>query len=91
MASSVAPTTHQTGNAIIGVLVAVLCGYSFFKKMQRKSAIIAEANAPGVPPDKSIDRGMGITTKFFANDYEKEEPPAREKVIRQSGNPSAAR
>jgi hypothetical protein len=99
---------------LIVMLVAVLYGYSFFKKIQRKSAIttglqsitsdssffrqfyaedarkslvravglIAEANALGVPPDKSIDLGMGITTKFFANDYEKEEPPAREKVIR---------
>ena len=99
---------------LIGILVAVLYGYSFFKKYQRKQAIIAdlqsitsdssffqqfyvadarkaliraiglvaEANTLGVPPDQSINRGMGLTEKFFVNDAERQEPPAREKIIR---------
>jgi len=99
---------------LIALLVAVLTGFSFFKKQQRQSAIIAdlqsitsdssffkqfyaedarkslvraigliaEANSLGFPPDKAIDRGMGIKPQFFENDAEKDEPPAREKIIR---------
>lgn len=99
---------------LLALLVAVLSGFSFFKKQQRQSAIIAdlqsitsdssffkqfyaedarkslvraigliaEANSLGVPPDKAIDRGMGIKPQFFENDAEKDEPPAREKIIR---------
>ena len=99
---------------LIALLVAVLSGFSFFKKKQRQSAItaelqsitsdssffkqfyaedarkslvraialIAEANALGVLPDKAIDLGMGIKPKFFENDAEKDEAPARERIIR---------
>lgn len=99
---------------LIVMLVAVLNGYSFFKKYQRKNAIIAElksitsdssffqqfyaadarktlikaigliaeANTLGIPPEKSIDLGMGIKEKFFENDAEKIETPAHEKLIR---------
>ncbi len=99
---------------LIALLVAVLFGYSFFKKFQRRSAItdelqsitsdssffqqfyaadarksliraiglIAEANGLGVPPEKAIDRGMGLKDKWFENELEKRDPPTREKIIR---------
>jgi len=101
---------------LIVMLVAVLNGYSFFKKYQRKTAIIAElksitsdssffqqfyaddarkslikaigliaeANTLGLAPEKSIDLGMGLKEKFFENDAERNEPPAREKIIRST-------
>ncbi len=100
---------------IIALLVAVLYGFGFVKKFQRRAAItaelqsitsdssffqqfyaedarkslvravglIAEASSLGVPPEKAIDRGMGIKPGFFENDAERNEPPVREKIIRR--------
>jgi hypothetical protein len=100
--------------SLIALLTALLYGYSFVKKVQRRSAItaelqsitsdssffkqfyaddarkslvraiglIAEAGALGQSTDKAIDLGMGLKTKFFTNDADREEPPVREKIIR---------
>ncbi len=100
--------------SLIALLAALLYGYSFVKKIQRRSAItaelqsitsdssffkqfyaddakkslvraiglIAEAGALGQSTDKAIDLGMGLKTKYFANDADRDEPPAREKIIR---------
>lgn len=100
--------------SLIALLAAVLYGYSQFKKIQRRSAIvaelqsitsdssffqqfyaddarkslvraiglIAEASSLGQSTDKTIDLGMGLKPKFFENDAENNEPPAREKIIR---------
>ena len=101
---------------LIAALAALLWGYGFIKKTQRKKAIIselnsitsdssffrqfyaedarktlvraigliAEAETLGSPPDDTISRGLGIEEEFFENEMEKDEPSARERIIRTS-------
>jgi hypothetical protein len=52
------------------------------KSLVRAIGLIAEANQLGMPPDKAIDRGLGIKPKFFENDAAENEAPVREKIIR---------
>jgi hypothetical protein len=82
----------QRQSAITAELQSITSDSSFFKQFYaedaRKSLIraiglIAEANTLGLPPDKAISLGMGIKPKFFENDAENDEPPAREKIIRE--------
>lgn len=82
---------QQRKNAIYAELQSITSDSAFFQQFYpeaaRKSLIkaiglIAEANALGVDPDTAINRGMGIKPQFFENDAEKDEPPAREKIIR---------
>jgi hypothetical protein len=77
--------------AITSELQTITTDSSFFQQFYADSArktlvravgLIAEANTLGVPPDKAIDRGMGIKEEFFENDAEEDEPPVREKIIR---------
>jgi hypothetical protein len=81
----------QRQAAITSELESITSDSSFFKQFYaedaRKSLIraiglIAEANTLGLPPEKAISLGMGIKPKFFENDAENDEPPAREKIIR---------
>ena len=101
---------------LIVLLIAVLYGISFIKRIQRQSAIvaelksftsdssffqqfypadaqkslvqaiglIAEANEIGLPPDRAIDGGLGIERKYFTTDEDRNEPPVRNKIIRNS-------
>lgn len=77
--------------AIISELQSITSDSSFFqqfyaedarKTLVRAIGLIAEANSLGVPPDKAINRGMGIKEDFFSSDSERDDPPAREKIIR---------
>jgi len=54
----------------------------------RAIGLMAEADNLGVEIPTAIDRALGIKPKFFKNDAEHEEPPARDKIIRAclSGN-----
>lgn len=83
----------QRQSAIIAELKSISSDSSFFKQFYpedaRKSliravALIAEANQLGIPPEKSIDRGLGIEEVFFNTDTDPYEPTAREKIIRSS-------
>lgn len=82
---------HQRKNAIVAELRSLTSDSSFFqqfyaedarKSLVRAVGLIAEATALGMPPEKAIDRGIGLDPKFFDNEYDKEEPPVREKIIR---------
>jgi hypothetical protein len=77
--------------AIISELQSITSDSSFFqqfyaedarKTLVRAIGLIAEANTLGVTPDKAIKRGMGIKEEFFSSDSERDEPPVREKIIR---------
>ncbi|MEY3895122.1 MAG: hypothetical protein RLZZ214_641 [Verrucomicrobiota bacterium] len=83
----------QRQSAIIAELKSISSDSSFFKQFYpedaRKSliravALIAEANQLGIPPEKAIDRGLGIEEVFFSTDTNPYEPTAREKIIRSS-------
>jgi hypothetical protein len=77
--------------AIASELQSITSDSSFFhqfyaedarKTLVRAIGLVAEANALGVPPDEAIDRGLGMKQEFFENDAEHDEPPVREKIIR---------
>lgn len=83
----------QRQAAIIAELKSISSDSSFFKQfypedaqksLVRAVALIAEANQLGVPPEKAIDRGLGIEEVFFSTDTNPYEPTAREKIIRNS-------
>jgi len=46
--------------------------------------LIAEANQLGIPPEKSIDRGVGIEEKSFFSEEKQEEPTPREQLVRSN-------
>lgn len=78
-------------DAITAELKVITSDSSFFqqfyaeearKTLVRAIGLIAEANFLGVSPEKSIDRALGVKDEFFSSDSETEEPPAREKIIR---------
>jgi hypothetical protein len=52
--------------------------------LTRAIGLIAEAKQLGMPPETSIDRGLGIEPVFFSTDSEPDEPAAREKIIRST-------
>lgn len=83
----------QRQSAITAELQSITSDSSFFqqfyaadahKSLIRAVGLIAEANTLGMAPDESIDLGLGLKPKFFENDAENDEPPAREKIIRSS-------
>ena len=83
----------QRKNAIYNELQSITSDSSFFKQFYAEDAhkaliraigLIVEAQSLGVPPDKTIDRGMGIKDKFFENEMENYDAPAREGIIRTS-------
>jgi hypothetical protein len=81
---------------LLAVLFAILSAFNFVKKKQRQTAIIAELKSissdssffkqfyPEDPPEKAIDRGLGIEEVFFDSNTDPYEPTAREKIIRSS-------
>jgi hypothetical protein len=82
---------QQRLSAIATELQSITSDSSFFKQfyaedarksLMRAIGLIVEANSLGVGPDSAINRGMGIKEKFFSSDSDNEEPPAREKIIR---------
>lgn len=83
----------QRQGAITAELQSITSDSSFFqqfypedarKSLVRAIGLIAEANTLGLSPDTAIDRGLGIKEKFFENELEEYEIPAREKIIRTS-------
>ena len=83
----------QRKSAIFTELKSIASDSSYFhqfyaedaqKTLIRAIALIAEANELGTPPDKSIDRALGIETAYFKATEKPEEPRPREKIIRAS-------
>jgi hypothetical protein len=52
------------------------------KTLVRAIGLMAEANFLGMPPEESINSALGVKQEFFSSDSGREEPPAREKIIR---------
>lgn len=82
---------YQRKAAIFTELESITSDSSFFqqfyaedarKSLARAIGLIAEATTLGVEPNTSIDRSLGIEPKFFENEYEQEDIPAREEIIR---------
>jgi hypothetical protein len=83
----------QRQTAIIAELKSISSDSSFFKQfypedaqktLVRGVALIVEANQLGIPPEKAIDRSLGIEEVFFDSNTDPYEPTAREKIIRSS-------
>jgi len=83
----------QRQSAIIAELRSITSDSTFFrqfyaedarKSLIRSIGLIAEATTLGMAPDAVIDRGMGIEPEFFVNEAERDDPPARERVIRSA-------
>ncbi len=81
----------QRQSAISAELQSLASDSSFFQQFYPESArkslvraigLIAEANSLGMPPETTIDRGLGIEEKFFENEMEDHDTPVREKIIR---------
>lgn len=82
---------YQRKNTIFADLGSITSDSSFFRQFSAEDAhksliraigLIAEANTLGVEPDEAINRGMGIEKKMFDTDEDRDEPPVREKIIR---------
>lgn len=80
----------QRISTITTELQSITCDSSFFKQfsaddtqktLMRAVALIMEANSLGLAPEKAISRGMGVKEKLFNDDSDREETPAREKII----------
>ena len=83
----------QRKSAISAELKSIASNSSYFhqfyaedaqKTLVRAVALIAEANELGTPPDKSIDRALGIEPAYFKPAEKPEELQPREKIIRSS-------
>lgn len=83
----------QRKSAIFTELKSIASDSSYFhqfyaedaqKTLIRAIALIAEANALGTPPGKSIDRALGIDPAFFKLAEKPQEVLPREKLIRSS-------
>jgi hypothetical protein len=83
----------QRKDAIVAELRTLTGDSGFFRQFYAEDArkslvkavgLIAEANSLGMDPDETINLGMGIEAKFFENELEREDPPARERIIRQT-------
>lgn len=83
----------QRQSAITAELQSITSDSSFFqqfypeaarKSLVRAIGLIAEANTLGLSPETAIDRGLGITEKFFENEMKEYDVPVREKIIRTS-------
>ena len=83
----------QRQAAVIADLKSLSSDSSFFqqfyaedaqKALIRAVALIAEANALGIPPESAIDRAIGIETKNFFAEEKPAEPTTREELIRTS-------
>ncbi len=82
---------HRRQTAIIAELESITSDSSFYqqfsaddarKSLVRAIGLIAEANLRGIPPDTAISRGMGLKTEYFANESRRQQPPIRERIIR---------
>ena len=83
----------QRESAIFTELRSITSDSSYFhqfyaedaqKALIRAVALIAEANELGTPPDKSIDRALGIDPAYFKLAEKPEDTQPREKIIRAS-------
>ncbi|MES2920439.1 MAG: hypothetical protein V4819_02765 [Verrucomicrobiota bacterium] len=81
----------QRESAILADLKSICSDSSYFqqfyaeeaqKSLVRAVALIAQANALGIPPESSIDRALGIETKSFFAEEKPEEPTYRQQIIR---------
>jgi hypothetical protein len=81
----------QRRAAIVTELTSIASDGSFFqqfyaeeagKSLVRAVGLIAEANTLGVPPDKAINQALGIKTKYFTTDEDRDEPPPRQTIVR---------
>jgi hypothetical protein len=82
---------YQRKNAIFSDLQSITSDSSFFRQFSAEDAhkslvraigLIAEADTLGVEPEVAINRGMGIEEKMFDADADRDDPPIREKIIR---------
>ena len=83
----------QRKSAIFAELRSITSDSSYFqqfyaedaqKSLIRAVALIAEANELGTPPEKSIDRALGIDPAYFKPAEKPEEVQPRERIIRAS-------
>lgn len=83
----------QRKSAIFAELRSITSDSSYFhqfyaedaqKSLVRAVALIAEANELGTPPEKSIDRALGIDPAYFKPAEKPEEVQPRERIIRAS-------
>ncbi len=81
----------QRQSAIIAELKSITSDSSYFqqfyatdaqKALVRAIALIAEANQLGLPPEKSIDRSLGIKARSAFSETEPEPPKPRVEIIR---------
>ncbi|QTN34097.1 hypothetical protein HZ994_17815 [Akkermansiaceae bacterium] len=79
--------------AIVAELKSLSSDSSFFRQFYAEDArkslvkavgLIAEANNLGLPPETSINRGLGIEEKYFAMDGDKEASPVKETLVRET-------
>jgi hypothetical protein len=77
-------------SAIVAGLELITSDSTFFqqfhaddarKTLVRAVGLIARANEIGLPPDKAINRGLGVKEEFFSTD-DRQPPPVREQIIR---------
>lgn len=82
----------QRQNAIITELKSITSDSSFFQQFYAEQAektliravgLLAEANKLDVPPDKAIDRSLGVVEKGAFDESKTEEAGPREKLIRE--------
>lgn len=83
----------QRKSAIFAELKSIASDSSYFhqfyaedaqKSLIRAVALIAEVNQLGTPPDKAIDRALGIEPAYFKPAEKPEEVQPRDKIIRTS-------
>lgn len=81
----------QRQNQIASELKSITSDSSFFqqfyaeqaeKTLVRAVALLVEADKLGVPPDKSIDRSLGVVSPGPFDEKKEIEPSPREKIVR---------
>jgi hypothetical protein len=82
----------QRQNTIVNELKSIASDSSFFQQFYAEQAektliravgLLAEADKLGVPPDKVIDRCLGVVEKGTFDDTKNEEPSPRETLVRE--------
>lgn len=82
----------QRQNAIVTELKSITSDSSFFQQFYAEQAektliravgLLAEANKLDLPPDKAIDRSLGVAEKGTFDETKNEEPGPREKLVRE--------
>jgi hypothetical protein len=83
----------QRETAVISQLKSIASDSSYFQQFYAEDAkktlvkgigLIAEANQLGIPPEKSINRSIGIVDKTMFDDLKEEEPDAKAQIVRAS-------